>query len=90
MDHGSPYLTDHVINQVRSWGIKPASPSWSTRKMPRAETAEFNTTKKSVSQAVSQGAQAGRREACSQHAAATARRRATPDHGLRNRFFQKR
>ncbi len=24
MDHGSPYLTDHVINQVRSWGIKPS------------------------------------------------------------------
>ena len=42
--------------------------------------------RKTASRAVSQGAQAGRREAYSQYAAATARRRATPDHGPRRRF----
>ena len=24
VDHGSQYLTDHFINQVRFWGIKPS------------------------------------------------------------------
>ena len=24
MDHGTQYLTDHFINQVRFWGIKPS------------------------------------------------------------------
>ena len=24
MDHGSQYLSDHFVNQVRFWGIKPS------------------------------------------------------------------
>ena len=39
MDHGSQYLSDHFLNQLRYWGIHPASASLKSRKPTASSSA---------------------------------------------------
>ena len=39
MDHGSQYLSDHFLNQLRYWGIHPASVSLKSRKPTASSSA---------------------------------------------------
>ncbi len=63
----------------RNAGSRPPA----RRRSPKPQSRLHSDRRKTASQAVSQGAQAGRSEAYSPYAAATARRRATPDHSHR-------